>query len=134
VTLDVGERCDVIVEMSQPVGNYWLRASTLDPRGQDGVCAIVRYAGAPAVEPAVTPANWGTELDYNALRARSGIQVPAPDLVGTHLLGGTMKPYRWTWDGRSFVAPKTSFRTEPNAPIRPPRRSRCRRARTCGWS
>ena len=30
-----------------------------------------------------------------------------------------MKPYRWTWDGRSFVAPKTSFRTEPNAPDPP---------------
>jgi iron transport multicopper oxidase len=39
--------------------------------------------------------------------------------VGTHLLGGTMKPYRWTWDGRSFVAPKTPFRTEPNAPDPP---------------
>jgi FtsP/CotA-like multicopper oxidase with cupredoxin domain len=50
VTLDVGERCDVIVEMNQAVGNYWLRASTLDPRGQDGVRAIVRYAGAPVVE------------------------------------------------------------------------------------
>ena len=119
VTLDVGERCDVIVEMSQRVGNYWLRASTLDPRGQEGVRAIVRYAGAPAVEPAVTAANWGTELDYNALRARRGIQVPASDLVGVHALGGTMKPYRWTWDGRSFVAPKTSFRTEPNAPDPP---------------
>src|SRR5262245_25476911 len=119
VTLDVGERCDVIVEMSQPVGNYWLRASTLDPRGQNGVRAIVRYAGAPAVEPAASPVNWGTELDYNVLRARGGIQVPAPDLVGTHVLGGTMKPYRWTWDGRSFVAPKTSFRTEPNAPDPP---------------
>ena len=47
VTLDIGERCDVIVEMDQPVGNYWLRAYTLDPRGQDGVRAIVRYAGAP---------------------------------------------------------------------------------------
>jgi FtsP/CotA-like multicopper oxidase with cupredoxin domain len=119
VPLDLGERCDVIVEMNQPVGNYWLRASTLDPRGQDGVRAIVRYAGAPAVEPAATPANWGAELDYNALRARAGFQVPAPDLVGTHLLGGTMKPYRWTWDGRAFAAPKTSFRTEPNAPDPP---------------
>jgi iron transport multicopper oxidase len=70
VTLDVGERCDVIVEMNQPVGNYWLRANTLDPRGQDGVRAIVRYAGAPAVEPAEAPVSWGTELDYNALRSR----------------------------------------------------------------
>ncbi len=119
VTLDVGERCDVIVEMSQPVGSYWLRANTLDPGGKDGVRAIVRYAGAPAVEPADTPASWGTELDYNVLRARVGIPVPAPDLVGTHVLGGTMKPYRWTWDGRSFLAPKTSFRTEPNAPDPP---------------
>jgi FtsP/CotA-like multicopper oxidase with cupredoxin domain len=115
VTLDVGERCDVIVEMSQPVGSYWLRANTLDPGGKDGVRAIVRYAGAPSVEPADTPASWGTELDYNVLRARVGIPVPAPDLVGTHVLGGTMKPYRWTWDGRSFLAPKTSFRSEPNA-------------------
>ena len=88
VTLDIGERCDVIVEMDQPVGNYWLRANTLDPRGQDGVRAIVRYAGAPEVEPADAPANWGKELDYNALRARDDIQVPAPDLVGTHVLGG----------------------------------------------
>ena len=119
VTLDVGERCDVIVEMNQPVGNYWLRANTLDPAGKDGVRAIVRYAGAPASEPADTPADWGTELDYNVLRARAGVEVPAPDLVGTHLLGGSMKPYRWMWDGRSFVAPKTSFRTEPNAPDPP---------------
>jgi FtsP/CotA-like multicopper oxidase with cupredoxin domain len=119
VTLDLGERCDAIVEMNQPVGNYWLRANTLDPRGQDGVRAVLRYAGAPAVEPADTPARWGTEVDYNALSARAGIQVPAPDLVGTHLLGGSMKPYRWTWDGRSFVAPKASFRTEPNAPDPP---------------
>jgi multicopper oxidase len=119
VTLDVGERCDVIVEMNQAVANYWLRASTLDPRAQDGVRAIVRYAGAPAVEPVDTLANWGTELDYNALRARDSMEVPTPDLVGVHILGGTMKPYRWTWDGRSFVAPKTSFRTEPNAPDPP---------------
>ncbi|HET7238968.1 MAG TPA: multicopper oxidase domain-containing protein [Terrimicrobiaceae bacterium] len=119
VTLDIGERCDVIVEMDQPVGNYWLRAYTLDPRGQDGVRAIVRYAGAPAVEPADAPANWGKELDYNALRSRDDTQVPAPDLAGTHVLGGSMKPYRWTWDGRAFVAPKTSFRTEPNAPDPP---------------
>jgi FtsP/CotA-like multicopper oxidase with cupredoxin domain len=119
VTLDVGERCDVIVEMNQAVGNYWLRASTLDPRGQDGVRAIVRYAGAQNLEPADTPASWGAELDYNALRARDSTQVQTPDLVGTHVLGGTMKPYRWTWDGRSFVAPKTSFRTEPNAPDPP---------------
>src|SRR5262245_27178206 len=41
VTLDIGERCDALVEMNQPVDNYWLRASTLDPRGQDGVRAIV---------------------------------------------------------------------------------------------
>src|SRR5262249_48584222 len=115
VALDIGERCDVIVEMSQPVGNYWFRANTLAPAGKDGVRAIVRYAGAPGAAPADTAANWGTELDYNVLRARDGIAVPAPDLVGTHQLGGTMKPYRWTWDGRSFVAPKTSFRTEPNA-------------------
>jgi len=119
VVLDVGERCDAIVEMSQPVSSYWLRANTLDPRSRDGVRAIVRYAGAPAVEPPATPARWGTELDYNALRARGGVQVPAPDLVGTHVLGGTMKPYRWTWDGRSFVAPRTSFRTEPRAPDPP---------------
>ena len=119
VTLDVGERCDVIVDMNQPVGNYWLRANTLDPRSTDGARAIVRYAGAPAVEPAGTAASWGTQLDYNALGARGGLPVPAPDLVGTHLLGGSMKPYRWTWDGRSFVSPKTSFRTEPNAPDPP---------------
>ena len=119
VTLDVGERCDVIVEMNQPVGNYWLRASTLDPRGQDGVRAVVRYASAPAVEPGITTPIWGTELDYNTLRARVATAVPAPDLVGTHVLGGTMTPYRWTWDGRSFAAPKTSFRTEPNAPDPP---------------
>src|SRR5262249_41381177 len=126
-TLDIGERCDAIVEMNQPVDNYWLRASTLDPRGQDGVRAIVRYAGAPAVEPAAVLASWGTELDYNALRARAhralrargGPPVPAPDRVGTHVLGGTMTPYRWTWDGRSFAPPKTSFRTEPNAPDPP---------------
>jgi hypothetical protein len=33
VTLDVGERRAVMVEMSQPVGNGWLRANTLDAGG-----------------------------------------------------------------------------------------------------
>ena len=62
----------------------------------------------------------GDELAlYREVLALLSDPVPAPDLVGTHVLGGTMKPYRWSWDGRSFLAPKTSFRTEPNAPDPP---------------
>ena len=115
VTLDLGERCDVIVEMNQPVGNYSLRASTSIPAARTACAPSCATPALRPPSPPPPPRTGARSLDYNALRARGGLRVPAADLVGARLLGGTMKPYRWTWDGRAFVAPKTSFRTEPDA-------------------
>lgn len=126
VDLDLGERCDVVVEMDQPAGNYWLRANTLEQGVDHGARAIVRYAGAPEVEPAESPASWGTVLDYGDLRDARGGAVPAPDHVGLHRLGGSMMPYRWTFDGQAFQLPARSFRTDPNPPEPPVTRVRVR--------
>ncbi|KAI0065701.1 laccase [Artomyces pyxidatus] len=56
IEIFVGQRYSVVLNANQPVNNYWIRAlpSTLlqvptTAGGQN--CAILRYSGAPAVEP-----------------------------------------------------------------------------------
>jgi len=61
LSISVGQRYDVIINATQPVGNYWLRVGT------GGTCdgpntnaanirSIFRYAGAPSVNPNSTAA------------------------------------------------------------------------------
>ncbi|KAG6806006.1 hypothetical protein H0H92_013079, partial [Tricholoma furcatifolium] len=54
-----GQRYSVIVNATQPVGNYWIRADPLSSRGPSGFdggrnSAIFRYDGAPEKEPTTT--------------------------------------------------------------------------------
>lgn len=60
-----GERFDFIIEMNQPVDNYWMRFRGLmdcDKRFLSAYqVAILRYEGAPEEEPAV-------EVSYDRVR------------------------------------------------------------------
>ncbi|KAJ7491421.1 laccase [Mycena galericulata] len=54
VQIFIGQRYSVILEANQKVGNYWIRANpnTGNPGFTGGInSAILRYIGAPAVEP-----------------------------------------------------------------------------------
>lgn len=60
-----GERFDFIIEMNQPVNNYWMRFRGLmdcDERFLSAYqVAILRYEGAPEEEPAI-------EVTYDRVR------------------------------------------------------------------
>ncbi|KAF8335679.1 laccase [Cantharellus anzutake] len=61
----VGQRYSVIVTADQPIGNYWIRASPSNgPQGFVGGInsAILRYQGAPVLEPNGTAQTLGTTL------------------------------------------------------------------------
>lgn len=63
-----GERFDFIIEMNQPVDNYWMRFRGLmdcDQRFFSAYqVAILRYDGAPEEEPAIT-------ISYDRIRNNS---------------------------------------------------------------
>lgn len=56
LVISVGQRYEIIIDASEPVGNYWWRVGTGGrcdgPNANAGnIKSIFRYAGAPAVEP-----------------------------------------------------------------------------------
>ena len=58
VVIAGGQRYDVIINASQPVGNYWMRAfpdEVCQSRSNTNATAIIRYDGAPNVAPTTTP-------------------------------------------------------------------------------
>ncbi|XP_071140315.1 uncharacterized protein [Mytilus edulis] len=55
VIINAGERYDVIIDADQPVGNYWIRAKTLESNRNTSVEAILHYQGALDSEPLSTP-------------------------------------------------------------------------------
>ncbi|KAG6825411.1 hypothetical protein H0H92_003764 [Tricholoma furcatifolium] len=82
-----GQRYSVIVEANRPVGNYWVRADPLSPRGYPGFdngrnSAILRYSGAPAVDP-TTDGVSTMPLNEDDLQS-----IVTPQPPGEPLLGG----------------------------------------------
>jgi FtsP/CotA-like multicopper oxidase with cupredoxin domain len=55
ISINIGQRYDVIINANQAVGNYWLRADVATQCGRNrtpnGIKSIIRYEGAPEVEP-----------------------------------------------------------------------------------
>lgn len=56
IQIHAGQRYSAVLMALQPIGNYWIRADPNDLRGLPGFdggrnSAILRYAGAPAVDP-----------------------------------------------------------------------------------
>jgi multicopper oxidase len=94
-----GERYDVLLK-AKGRSVQWIRAATLD--GNE-VRAVLRYRGETRSEPDATPVHWGSRrLTPEMLRS------PAPAILAKDpraiplLLGGAMKPYRWSLNGQYF--------------------------------
>jgi FtsP/CotA-like multicopper oxidase with cupredoxin domain len=99
LVLAVGERYDVLLKADQN-GTYWIRAVTLD--GHEGR-AVLRYAGAPAGEPAATPVRWGERaLSPEQMRSPKPVRFPTEFRDIPLELGGSMTPYRWSINGQYY--------------------------------
>ncbi len=96
----MGERYDLLVTLGD--GAFPLTAI---PEGKDGqALALVRTAsGTPSASAAATTTS-GTVLSLASLRPRAGTTLAARESDRTHdlVLSGSMNPYRWTINGRSF--------------------------------
>ncbi|XP_060591809.1 uncharacterized protein LOC132746615 isoform X2 [Ruditapes philippinarum] len=55
IILSTGERFDFILEANQSVGNFWIRAETLEKYHNRSAFAILRYTGAPIQYPFTAP-------------------------------------------------------------------------------
>ena len=94
-----GERYDVLLK-AQGRGVHWIRAATLD--GNE-IRAVLRFRREGAGEPDSTPVRWGPRTLMPEM-----MRSPAPATLATDprelplLLGGTMKPYRWSLGGQYY--------------------------------
>lgn len=80
-----GQRYSVVVTADQPIGNYWIRASSnLLPDTFDGGLnsAILRYAGAPEADPATSPGPYELEFNESLLRPLNNMPVPGGAAIG----------------------------------------------------
>jgi FtsP/CotA-like multicopper oxidase with cupredoxin domain len=97
----MGERYDAVVTLAD--GVFPLVAA---PDGKPGLArALVRTGAGPAPAADVRPAELGGyPLTAGALRAAPGSALPAkdPDTVQDLLLSGSMGPYVWTINGRTY--------------------------------
>ncbi len=94
-----GERYDVLLAGDQS-GAAWIRAATL---AGDEARAVLRYDGAPQVEPATSEVIWGKQsLALGALRSPAPVTLgPQPRQVLLRL-GGTMSPYAWNINDQAY--------------------------------
>jgi FtsP/CotA-like multicopper oxidase with cupredoxin domain len=97
----MGERYDAVVTLTD--GFFSLVA---EPVGKRGLArALVRTGAGPAPAADVRPTELeGYPLTVDALRAGPGSALPArdPDTVQDLLLSGSMGPYVWTINGRTY--------------------------------
>jgi FtsP/CotA-like multicopper oxidase with cupredoxin domain len=92
LVLDVGERYDVLLHAGGE-GSAWIRTATLD--GNEAR-AVLRYADG-ALAPPDVKVKWGERmLMLSALRSPGPVQLAAKPRELPILLGGSMKPFRWS--------------------------------------
>jgi multicopper oxidase len=94
-----GERYDVLLN-ARGRGAHWIRAVTLD--GNE-VRAVLRYPGAARREPDAMPVRWGTRaLAPEMLRSPALVSLAKDPREIPLLLGGQMRPYRWSLNGQYY--------------------------------
>ncbi|KAF8890405.1 Cupredoxin [Infundibulicybe gibba] len=112
-----GQRYSVVLNATQPVDNYWINAPFVggDPTRnlhQNATLsrAILRYAGAPAVDPvapmSLGPVNPNALLEAN-LRPFRADTPPSPDINITLNLVVTAGKAQWNVNNVSYLPPKT---------------------------
>jgi iron transport multicopper oxidase len=118
LVIDVGERYDVIVTADQPMGNYWIRAKTLEEDKENYALAVLRYQGAPKELPK-TKAQWGASLKLADLKPYTPQRIKAPTTNKLLALSGSMMPYKWMINGKVFELPQNLPAQDPKPPDPP---------------
>ncbi|KAL0958134.1 hypothetical protein HGRIS_000302 [Hohenbuehelia grisea] len=112
-----GQRYSVVLNADQPIGNYWLNAPFVGGSPDRNLHqnatlsrAILRYAGAPNVDPATPmttgPANPNALVEAD-LRPLVPTPVPEPDINITLDLQVTAGKAIWNVNNVSYLPPKT---------------------------
>ncbi|KAF5352605.1 hypothetical protein D9756_006314 [Leucocoprinus leucothites] len=111
-----GQRYDVVVKADQAVGNYWFNAPFVGGNPANNLHqnatlsrAIIRYAGAPKVDP-TTPMTAGPDdgaLVEADLRPLVPTRVRNPDVTLTFNLVVTTGKAQWNINGVSYLPPQT---------------------------
>jgi iron transport multicopper oxidase len=109
------QRASVIVNANQPVGNYWIRAPPTggNPAGNPNfdpalTKAILRYVGAPAVEPTTTrvPGKKVMDVDLHPIAQEGpGKLGSGPPDVAYNLVIAQPNPPLFDINGISYVSP-----------------------------
>ncbi|KAF2274576.1 uncharacterized protein EI97DRAFT_102769 [Westerdykella ornata] len=117
LTLNIGQRYDVVINANQTVGNYWARVAVGTDCGDNEIIdagipmgAILQYEGAPDAEPTSTGVEMRTScVDETNLvpfvpnTVPSSI-VPQNELALNHVQDATTNNlFRWTIDGSPQV-------------------------------
>jgi FtsP/CotA-like multicopper oxidase with cupredoxin domain len=99
LTFAPGERYDVLLK-AQGQGVRWIRAMTLD--GKE-IRAVLQYRGQGRAEPNATPVRWGSRsLMPEMMRSPAPVTLTRDPRELPIVLGGTMKPYRWSIGGQYY--------------------------------
>jgi iron transport multicopper oxidase len=112
-----GQRYSVVLSANQPVSNYWINAPFVGGTPSRNLHqnatltrAILRYAGAPAVDPVTPmtlgPANPNALLEAN-LRPLVAQTPPPPDINITLNLVVTAGKAQWNVNNVSYLPPQT---------------------------
>ncbi|KAF8317282.1 laccase [Cantharellus anzutake] len=110
----VGQRYSVILTANQPIGNYWIRANPSS--GSQGFAgginsAILRYEGAPALEPNGTVQTLGTTLLEQSL-----VPYYNPKPPGGHHSPDVDFVFNITFNNGSFLMNGVSYQP-PSIPV-----------------
>ena len=115
IQIFVGQRYSFILTANQPVDNYWIRS--LPSSGQtnfiNGInSAILRYAGAPDVEPTTVQdtSNPLVETNLHPLVDPAAPGIPIPGAADVNLR------YDISFNGSNFLVNNASF-TPPSVPV-----------------
>lgn len=156
--INPGERFDFTITTNQSIGNYWIRAISLETTRDHHVEAILRYKGAPIEEPnssrrkcnikrcivvncpfSFYPENEFTDcITFDQLKANA-TDDPAPPRVDgkfqQFFMNFGFTPGINSWpsgvNGRSFISPGVSSLSQPKEIQNPCSETDCGEQKTC---
>ncbi|KAF9493875.1 laccase [Pleurotus eryngii] len=114
IDIFASQRYSFVLHANQPIGNYWIRGNpNVGPTGfQNGInSAILRYKGAPLVEPStpyINATNPMREVDLHALENPAAPGLPFPggaDILLNFAFSFDPMTSRFATNGVSFQAP-----------------------------
>ncbi|KAI0362952.1 laccase [Pilatotrama ljubarskyi] len=116
IQIFAAQRYSFVLNANQPVDNYWIRANpNVGTVGFDGGInsAILRYSGAPAIEPTTTQTPSVIPLVETNLHPLARMQVP-----GRPVPGGVDKAINlaFAFNGTNFLVNNATF-TPPSVPV-----------------